>query len=25
VGFVTLGRGGEYWSETRAAEFLTGE
>lgn len=23
VGFVTRGRGGEYWSETRAVEFLT--
>lgn len=24
VGFVTFGRAGEYWSETRAAEFLAG-
>jgi predicted alpha/beta-fold hydrolase len=24
VGFVTFGAGGEYWSETRAAEFLDG-
>ena len=25
VGFPTFGRGGEYWSETRAAEFLESE
>ena len=25
VGFPTFGNGGEYWSETRAAAFLSGE